>query len=128
PIRHERRSTSRPRFQRKEKKEDKNNDNPKIKYRDAAIIRTSGVSFTLEDEKIDNRISEKVYSLLVFLDGHQDSGTLSIIGEEDGGFPNSVTPKASDLTLESLCLYKSEDEFDSIDLGEPTCNGMTAPI
>ncbi|CAG8567864.1 8160_t:CDS:2 [Acaulospora morrowiae] len=100
----------------------------KIKHRDVAIIvimitRSPQRSSIIIDSK---RTSQKVYPLLMFLDRHQGSGTSSIIEEEDGGFPNSVTPKASDLMLESLRLYKSEDEFDSIDLGEPTCNGMTA--
>ncbi|CAG8735729.1 6587_t:CDS:2, partial [Acaulospora morrowiae] len=104
---------------------------PKIKHQDAAIIvitiarSPQRSSITIDSKRTSG---QKVYPLLVFLDGHQGSGTPSIIEEEDGGFPNSVTPKASDLTLENLRLYKSEDEFDSIDLGESTCNDMTAPM
>ncbi|CAG8631860.1 4562_t:CDS:2 [Acaulospora morrowiae] len=110
-------STPRPRLRQKEEKKDKNDDNPKDQIpgccynhdyncisspqRSSIIIdskRTNGVSFTLKDEKIDDQISKK------------------------------LTPKASDLMLESLHFYKSEDEFDSINLGESTCNGMTASM
>ncbi|CAG8602359.1 17774_t:CDS:1, partial [Acaulospora morrowiae] len=86
--------------------------------------RISRVSFALKDEKIEFDETESSKSVsFARVSGRtssqgseSSSGTPSIIEEEeDGGFPNSVTPKASDLNLESLRLYKSEDEFDSID-------------